>query len=152
MRNAFTTDSQTMTHRSSFHAPWLRCLTTLARSLALAATLLLAACVSGGAEVVRRDTTGGLLALRGDRRMAWEEAEARMARHCGPGNYQVVLEERVAVGERTQTVGGADLNANADQHRLRARESFQATTTTTDLHEYRLGYRCGRTLRAASRH
>jgi hypothetical protein len=50
------------------------------------AVIALSAC-SSGANVVRKDQTGGLVALRGGYGLAMSEARQLMAEHCG-GRFQ----------------------------------------------------------------
>jgi hypothetical protein len=97
----------------------------------------------GRASVIRRDTQGGTLALKGMRGHAWQDAEKRMAAHCGPGNWQVLKEEQVVVGQRTVTTGDAEESEHYGENSTRERESYQETTRTEDVTEYRITYQCG---------
>lgn len=119
----------------------LRIGTWIAATLAVPALL---ACTWGHAEVIRRDTQGGVLALQGARGAAWEDAETRMATHCGPGNYQVVAEEQVVVGQQTTTTGSSEAEAESEDEgeEATASERHSETTTTTDITEYRITYQC----------
>jgi len=94
------------------------------------ALLLVAACSFGHAELVRRDQYGGVLALKGHRGEAMEDAQQQMAAHCG-GAYTIITEENAVVGE--QTSGGETYG----------RSSTYGSSTTTEVREYRITYQCG---------
>jgi hypothetical protein len=91
-------------------------------------------CTMGYAEMVRRDTTGGVLALEGHRGAAMEDAQQQMAGHC-QGPYQIVREEQVAVGEQTDTNYGSNYGSGYS--------SGGATTTTQQITQYQITYVCG---------
>ncbi len=108
-----------------------------------AALTLLAGCTLGYAEVVSRDTSGGILALKGARSHAMEDAHKQMAAHCGPGQYRIVKEERVAVGTRTTTHGHRDVRARSRGGSARASEYSHGEARTEQVYEYRIHYVCG---------
>jgi hypothetical protein len=91
-------------------------------------------CTLGYAEMVRRDTTGGVLALEGHRGAAMEDAQQQMAAHC-QGPYQIVREEQVAVGEQTNTNYGSNYGNGYS--------SGGATSTTQAITQYQITYVCG---------
>jgi len=100
--------------------------------------LLLAAALAacGSARVVQRTQYGGVIALNGDRQKAYEQAEQEMARHCGPGNFQVVREGEVPVG--TDSMARSDTYNNNDG--TQTQTAGQSTRTAT---EWRVEYQCG---------
>ncbi len=115
-------------HRSAKPYSWLVCVCVVFAS----------AC--GYASIVRRDAYGGTLALHGSRGSAMDDAERYMAAHCGP-NYSVVQEENVVVGQQTFEERDYSESNEFDSNQ----GSEQATSTTTDVTEYRLSYRCAGT-------
>ena len=106
-------------------------------SIAFVCAALLAAC--GSARVVNRNQTGGVIALNGDRGKAMEQAHREMAAHCGPGNYTIVQEGEVVVGQ--------DTVARTDQDTYEHRDGTSSTATgaasTRDATEWRVSYQCG---------
>jgi hypothetical protein len=94
----------------------------------------LAGCTMGQAVLVRRDQFGGVLALKGMRDSAMQDAQQQMNNHCH-GPYQVVSEENVVVGEQTSA------RSNESYHRGSTYGSTH--TTTTNVTEFRITYRCG---------
>jgi hypothetical protein len=87
-------------------------------------------CTLGHASMVRRDLSGGVLALHGHRSEAMDDARKQMAEHC-QGAYTVVSEEYVPVGQQTTEEAYA------------GRRRYSSATTTTDVTEYRMTYQCG---------
>jgi hypothetical protein len=94
---------------------------------------LLAAC--GSARLVRQDQGGGTLALNGDQNKAMEDAHRKMAAHCGPGNYQIVSQGEVVVGQ--------DTAARADTYDQPDGTTTTAGSSTRDATEWRVNYACG---------
>ncbi len=82
----------------------------------IAGTLFLAACF-GSAQVHYQDTHGGVLSLSGAQDKAMESAHQQMAMHCGPGNYQVVKQERVVVGQETNNYHSEQQDEVRDRQR-----------------------------------
>jgi len=113
----------------------MRSLTALvALSLTIAALVVVAGCdPTGYADLVRKDQSGGILALRGDQNLARADAEAKMRDHCG-GDYEVTVEEKVVVGEHMTTVD--------NETRSRRSKSGVEESVTSDISEYRLTYAC----------
>ena len=67
----------------------------------LCGLLALAACVpSGHARMVRRDLTGGTLALVGQRDLAMAEARKEMRSTCGGDDFEILGEEEAVVGQQ----------------------------------------------------
>ncbi len=100
--------------------------------------LALNGCVMGYAELVRRDQAGGILALKGDRQAAMQDAQAQMQAHCG-GPYTVVSEENAVVGEQTAaSAGGSQRQYGNAQY-----QSGSSYSQTTAVTEYRITYACG---------
>jgi hypothetical protein len=97
------------------------------------AAALLAAC--GSARVVQRNQVGGVIALNGDQGKAMEEAHREMAAHCGPGNYTIVQEGEVVIGQ--------DTVARADTYDHQDGTTTTAGTSTRDAKEWRITYQCG---------
>ena len=104
----------------------------------LGALVALNACISGYAELVRRDQAGGILALKGDRQTAMQDAQAQMQAHCG-GPYTVVSEENAVVGEQTQAQAGGSTH----QYGNSQYQSGSSASQTTAVTEYRITYACG---------
>lgn len=115
----------------------------LALGAAVCSVPVLLACSFGSARMIRRDQVGGTLALQGARGHAWKDAEQQMAAHCGPGNYQVIKEEQVVVGQQTTTQGDVDTRETRQRRSNRQSENYSETTTTQDVTEYRITYECG---------
>ncbi len=100
---------------------------------AIAATLSVG-CIGGQAKVWSQDQAGGVLALEGDENKAMQDAQNKMAQHCGPGNFQIVKRETIKVGQEQY----ADSATNYDETTDRARDEDTVavaganTTTTSD--------------------
>ena len=115
---------------------------------------------SGGCasvSTVQRDAQGGTLALQGRDRKAMAKARDEMAAHCA-GRYEIVEERRMKAGEQTDV--DADGGYDEDEDRNRAEHDTQhgsretehthregeheehQTTTTSDVYEKWLTYRC----------
>ncbi|MFO7181596.1 MAG: hypothetical protein DIU78_023035 [Pseudomonadota bacterium] len=106
------------------------------RTLLVALTVFgLSGCfmIQGRAEMVKRDRTGGVLALKGDKTKAMEDAKAQMAANC-PDGYEIVGEEMVKVGEATQTEEEVDLDKKG--------ASKSGASITQDVTEHRITYVC----------
>lgn len=54
---------------------------------------------TGEAVEVSRTTGDGVIELEGDRSLAMEDAERKMAAHCGPDKFHIVQVGEEAVGE-----------------------------------------------------
>jgi hypothetical protein len=102
----------------------------LLAGLSLAA--LLAGC--GSARLVNRTQYGGTIALEGDRAKAMEEAHKAMAAHCGPGNYTILREGDVTVGQ--------DQVARSDTYYDKEGDTQVAQSSTRDATEWRVEYQC----------
>jgi hypothetical protein len=87
----------------------------------------------GSAQMVKRDKVGGVLALKGDRDKAMEDAKAQMSAHC-PNGYEIVGEEMAKVGEATEAQG--------DTEGTKKGTSTKASSVTSDVTEYRITYAC----------
>lgn len=103
-------------------------------TILMISSLSLAACTLGYAEMVRRDTAGGILALKGHEGAAMQDAQQQMAAHCG-GAYTIVAEENVVVGQQTNTSGGTSYGQNTAYS--------SGSSTTQALTEHRITYQCG---------
>lgn len=99
---------------------------------------MLNGCVMGYAELVRRDQAGGVLALKGVRENAMQDAQAQMQAHCG-GPYTIVSEENVVVGEQTTQAN----RQGYQQHGNHGYTSGSSHSQTTAVTEYRITYACG---------
>lgn len=89
--------------------------------------------IQGRAEMVKRSKQGGVLALKGDRGKAMEDAKVQMASNC-PGGYEIVSEEMTKVGEKTEGVEGTQYGKGSSE---KSSESI-----TSDVQEYRVTYEC----------
>ena len=89
--------------------------------------------IQGHAEMVKRDKSGGVLALKGDRDKAMADAKNQMSSNC-PNGYQITGEEMAKVGEKTE--GAEDTNYK--------KKGAEKTTesVTQDVKEYRITYEC----------
>ena len=98
------------------------------------AAIFLGGCLIGSAKIRSQDQSGGVLVLDGDENKAMQDAQNKMAQHCGPGNYQIVKRETVKVGSEQY----ANSNTAYDETTDRARDedsvaaSASDTTTTHD--------------------
>ncbi len=109
-----------------------------------AATLLIGAFITscgGSASVIRREPNGGTLALKGNHSKANEAASKMMTDHCG-GPYQVVLEERVTVGQRTEADATGDYEEKNKKGTTEGTTSASESTVTKDIYEYQISYSC----------
>lgn len=89
--------------------------------------------IQGRAEMVKRDKAGGVLALKGDRDKAMEDAKHQMASNC-PDGYEIVGEEMAKVGETT--------DSNEDTSFQKKGASKSTSSVTQDVKEYRITYSC----------
>ena len=94
--------------------------------IALALAPLLTGCAMGSAKIWAQDTTGGILALNGDEGKAMEDADKKMAAHCGLGNYMIVRRETVVVGKENYE------NTQYGEREDTAQASAQAGESTTE--------------------
>lgn len=100
--------------------------------------LLLVASLAAGcgmARIVRRDSTGGVIALQGERGKAMEDAQRAMSEHCR-GPYTIVSEGEEVVG--TDTVHREESKVTED-----GRVVQRAGESTRDATEWRITYQCG---------
>lgn len=106
--------------------------------------LLLSACIAltasatvgcGGARVVHRSQSSGVIALEGDRNKAMEQAHQLMAEHCG-GPYQIMEEGEHVVG--TNRAQSTESYVNEEGEVIEERGEV-----TRDATEWRLRYTCG---------
>lgn len=81
-----------------------------------------AGCAMGSAYVYQQDLRGGVLALQGDEQKAIEDAHAKMAAHCGAGNYRVYKRETVVVGQEEYTDTVSDYSETGERQREEATE------------------------------
>src|SRR5689334_4449223 len=89
--------------------------------------------IQGRAEMVKRDKAGGVLALKGDRDKAMEDAKHQMSSNC-PGGYEIVGEEMAKVGEETEGQEDTDFKKKG--------ASKSTSSVTQDVKEYRITYSC----------
>lgn len=85
--------------------------------LVAGAALLLAAGCVGHANIHYQDTQGGVLTLQGNEGKALEDAQAKMAAHCGVAGYQIVKRETVVVGQENYTHARTDYQEREDSQR-----------------------------------
>jgi hypothetical protein len=83
--------------------------------------------------MVKRNRDGGILALKGDRDKAMEDAKGQMSSNC-PDGYDIVGEEMAKVGEATES----DEDVSVDKKKA----SKSGSSVTTDVTEYRITYEC----------
>ncbi len=102
----------------------------------MATSLAVSGCAYGRANLIHRDMYGGVLALEGQQGEAMKDAQQQMMAHCG-GPYQIVSEDAVAVGQTT----GQEAESRPTYYGPGTRHDSQ--TTTTEVREYRITYRCG---------
>jgi hypothetical protein len=94
----------------------------------------------GSAYVFQQDLQGGVLALQGDEQKAVEDAHAKMAAHCGAGNYRVYLRETVVVGEEEYADSVSDYSETGERQREKSKEEHGAgEDTVVDEREEREG-------------
>src|SRR5687767_1323912 len=89
--------------------------------------------IQGRAEMVKRNKEGGVLALKGDRDKAMEDAKVQMASNC-PSGFEITGEEMAKVGEKTE--GVEDTQYDKGSHE-KSSESVKS-----DVQEYRITYEC----------
>jgi hypothetical protein len=87
------------------------------------------ACAMGSAEVFAQDQAGGTLILKGDEGKAMEDANKKMALHCGMGNFTVVKRETLVVGHENYSDSYATQQATEDQQSAAVVASSGQTTT-----------------------
>jgi hypothetical protein len=107
--------------------------TTLGLILCVLGAAVLAGC--GNARLVTRTQYGGVFALEGDRVKAMEQAHQYMSQHCGPGNYTILREGDVTVGQ--------DQVARSDTYYGKEGDTQVAESSTRDATEWRVEYQCG---------
>lgn len=101
----------------------------------LAGAVLLVAC--GHARLVQRTPDGGTLALAGpDRVRAVDDAHRKMAGHCGPGNYTIVREGEVVIGQVHQISSRSRRNPDGTVVQSNGARTRNAV-------EWHIEYRCG---------
>ena len=89
--------------------------------------------IQGRAEMVKRSKEGGVLALKGDRDKAMEDAKLQMASNC-PGGYEIVGEEMAKVGEKTEGVEDTQFGKRSSEK--------NTESVTSEVQEYRITYEC----------
>lgn len=89
--------------------------------------------IQGRAEMVKRDKAGGVLALKGDRDKAMEDAKHQMSANC-PNGFEIVGEEMAKVGEETEGQEDTDFKKKG--------ASKSTSSVTQDVKEYRITYSC----------
>lgn len=89
--------------------------------------------IQGRAEMVKRDKAGGVLALKGDRNKAMEDAKKQMSANC-PNGYEIMGEEMAKVGEETEGQEDTDFKKKG--------ASKSSSSITHDVNEYRITYAC----------
>lgn len=87
----------------------------------------------GAARLHYQDARSGVFVLEGDRDKAMEDAQKKMAAHCGPGAYRIVKQETVVVGREQYTNTYQDYEE--DRARQRNTDSASASDTQTDYAE-----------------
>jgi hypothetical protein len=97
--------------------------------------------IQGHAEMVKRDQSGGVLALQGDHDKAMEDAKKQMASNC-PSGYQITGEENVKVGEKTE--------GNEDTQFEKHGNEKSTESTTSEVKEHRITYACNGVAPASS--
>lgn len=115
----------------------------LSSGLLLGALLLVSAC--GAARVVRRDQTGGIIELQGDRGEAMKQANGEMNAHCGPNNWTIVQEGEEVIGQDTYTREdtASDSKTSRSGRRSSTDTTTAAATSTRDAVAWRVHYQCG---------
>src|SRR5262245_4600248 len=89
--------------------------------------------IQGHAEMVKRNKEGGVLALKGDRTKAMEDAKTQMASNC-PAGYEITGEEMAKVGEKTEGVEDTKYSKHGS--------GKNSESVTSDVQEYRITYEC----------
>jgi hypothetical protein len=89
--------------------------------------------IQGRAEMVKRDKGGGVLALKGDRDKAMEDAKRQMSANC-PAGYEIIGEEMAKVGEVTEGQEDTDFKKKG--------ASKSTSSVTEEVKEYRITYSC----------
>jgi hypothetical protein len=102
-------------------------------AIAIAATLT-TGCLLGSAKVRFQDQQGGVLVLDGDENKAMQDAQNKMAQHCGPGNYEIVKRETIKVGEEQYANSNTQYGERTDRARDEdvVGDSASDTTVTHD--------------------
>lgn len=108
----------------------------------------------GHAQVVDQsyvEPRGGVLALIGSEDKAMEDAEKKMAAHCGAGKFRVERRTMAVVGmasySTTQTnyeeqETGGEENSAKEQRELSGGETSSTVTESQETRELRLSYAC----------
>jgi len=113
-------------------------------SSGLLVSFLVLGAACGSARVIQRNQSGGVIELSGDRGKAMEDANAQMASHCGPNNWQITQEGEEAIG--TDTVVREDTTSDSATSRSGRRSSSDTTTTgqqsTRTATAWRIHYQC----------
>ncbi|MEZ4404513.1 MAG: hypothetical protein R3B06_31120 [Kofleriaceae bacterium] len=118
---------------------------------------LVAAC--GHAEYVTQTQQGGIIRLVGDQNKAFEDAQKKMAAHCGPMNYTITQRGEEVIGKDTfsnqntnygeDTVAGSastyDSNSSntAGASSTRGGSNTQGVVSERQAVEQRVRYNCG---------
>ena len=101
----------------------------MVRTVLLGVAIVVAGC--GRAIVMHQTKHGGVIELDGDHSKGMEDANERMAEHCGANNYTIVKEG----WER----GGADMAATQDT--AEDAQAQQVAVKTSDS-KWRVRYQC----------
>jgi hypothetical protein len=80
----------------------------------LGLALGLGGCPQGQAKVFAQTQTGGTFILEGDEGKAMQDADKKMAMHCGVGNYQIVSRDTVVVGHENYSDSVAQQQGTTD--------------------------------------
>ena len=109
----------------------------------MASFVALGAC--GTSRLIHQDQTGGVLELQGDHGQAMEDANSKMAAHCGANNFTVVSQGEEAIG--TDTVTREDQATDTATSKNGRRSSSDTATTnvqsTRTATAWRVHYQCG---------
>jgi len=98
--------------------------------IAVAALALSAGgCPMGSAKVYSQTQTGGTFVLEGDENKALEDANKKMAMHCGMGNFTVVSRDTVVVGSENYTDSVAQQQGQTDSQAVGAVATSGQTTS-----------------------
>lgn len=71
-------------------------------------------CAMGSAKIFAQDQAGGTLILEGDENKALEDANKKMAQHCGMGNFTIVKRETIVVGHENYSDSYASQQGTED--------------------------------------
>ncbi|MBK9029991.1 MAG: hypothetical protein IPL61_01410 [Myxococcales bacterium] len=125
--------------------------------LGLLCAALVAAC--GHAEYVTQTQTGGIIRLVGDQGKAFDDAQKKMAAHCGPNNYTITQRGEEVIGKDTfsnqntqygeDTVAGSASSYDSNNSNTvgasstRGGANSQGVVSERQAVEQRVRYMCG---------